>query len=288
MATGTTPHKPKKVFVISPIGADGSQVRRQADLFLEYIVQVALPEPEYEVERADAHDSPYAVTAAMLSSILNADICVADITGRNPNVFYELALAHAMDKPVVIMDGDEDSSPFDIKDMRALKYGLMPDEVRKAVNQLRAKASAPDLSPEFKDMMNPVAASFRTWTAQQQVESSGNSTEQMLLQLVESLAQKMDTVERRLRPSPADPMTSVVQAARRDMGALLQVLQRMMNNGQLSEEELRLVEVGVSILEERRHPKVMHSWIRDAERLVRSKQASAGDDPTYAQDPSGG
>lgn len=273
-----TKSQPKKVFVISPIGADGSQVRRHADLFLEFIVQAALPAPEYEVERADAHDSPYAITAAMLSSILNADICVADITGRNPNVFYELALAHAMDKPVVIMDGDKDSSPFDIKDMRALKYGLMPDEVKKAVSQLRAKASAPDLSPEFKDMMNPVAASFRTWTAQQRVETSGSSTEQMLLQLVESLAQKVDTVERRLRTPSTDPMRSVAEATRQEMRALLSELGRMLNEDRLSEDGIQLAKKGLVLMDERAHPKVMRGWIRNAEQVVRREEIEIDED----------
>ncbi|QDG88837.1 hypothetical protein [Pseudarthrobacter sp. NIBRBAC000502770] len=271
-----TKDQPKKVFVISPIGADGSQVRRHADLFLEFIVQAALPAPEFEVERADAHDSPYAITAAMLSSILNADICVADITGRNPNVFYELALAHAMDKPVVIMDGDKDSSPFDIKDMRALKFGLMPDEVKKAVSQLKAKALAPDLAPEFKDMMNPVAAAFRTWTAQQRVESSGSSTEQMLLQLVESLARKIDLVERRLRTPGAEPMAAVAEGTRQEVRALLNQFGLVLEGNQLGEEDIELVKEGLSLMEEQRHPKVMRGWIRRAEQVLRRVEADAG------------
>jgi hypothetical protein len=168
----------------------------RADRFLKYIVRAALPDPAYEVERADEHDSPLAITAAMLSSIVNAHICVADITGRNPNVFYELALAHAMDKQVVIMDGEKERSPFDIQDQRAIKYGLMPDEIEAAVAQLRAKAANINSAPAFKDMMNPVATAFRAWTTQQRVESSGDSAEQALLRVVERLEEKVDRVER--------------------------------------------------------------------------------------------
>lgn len=188
---------PKRVFVISPIGGAGTPERVRADRFLKYIVRVALPSPMYEVERADEHDSPLAITAAMLSSIVASDICVADITGRNPNVFYELALAHAMDKHVVIMDGDKERSPFDIQDQRAIKYGLMPDEIEAAVAQLEAKATNANGATLFKDMMNPVATAFRTWTTQQRVETSGDTTEQMLLRVVEQLGEKVDRVTRR-------------------------------------------------------------------------------------------
>ncbi|SLK12070.1 hypothetical protein [Arthrobacter sp. P2b] len=191
--------KPRKVFVISPIGAAGSPVRKHADLFLKYIVRAALPEPAYAVERADENDSPLAITAAMLSSLLEAEICVADITGRNPNVMYELAIAHAMNKHVVIMDSDPESSPFDIQDMRAVPYGLMPDEVEAAVRQLRQKAEHEPSHSTFRDMMNPVAVAFRKWTDQKRAESASSSSEQALLRIVERLEQK---VERAISPRP--------------------------------------------------------------------------------------
>jgi hypothetical protein len=38
--------------------------------------------------------------------IRQADVVVADCSGRNPNVFYELGLAHALDKPVVLITSD--------------------------------------------------------------------------------------------------------------------------------------------------------------------------------------
>lgn len=196
---------PKRVFVISPIGGPGTPERTRADRFLKYIVRAALPEPNYFVERADEHDSPLAISAAMLSSIVDSDICVADITGRNPNVFYELALAHAMDKHVVIMDGDKERSPFDIQDQRAIKYGLMPDEVEAAVAQLRSKATIAETHSAFRDMMNPVATAFRAWTNQQKVESSGDSAEQALLRMFERLEDKVDRLATLPRSASGGP-----------------------------------------------------------------------------------
>lgn len=185
----------KKVFVISPIGAAETDVRKNADRFLKYIVKAALPAPEYEVLRADEDDSAYAITESMLRAILEADICVADITGRNANVMYELALAHAADKKVVIMNSDTDPAPFDIKDQRVVAYGMMPEEIARAVADLRAKADH-EPNAKLRSMLNPVADAFRNWMALQRVESAAGSEGQALTHIVENLERKVDKVLR--------------------------------------------------------------------------------------------
>ena len=49
---------------------------------------------------------------------------VAELTSRNPNVFYELGLAHALDKPVVLVSSNEDDVPFDLKHIRVIYYNV--------------------------------------------------------------------------------------------------------------------------------------------------------------------
>ena len=53
-----------------------------------------------------------------------AKVLVAELTGRNPNVFYELGLAHALDKPVVLISSNEDDVPFDLKHIRVIYYNV--------------------------------------------------------------------------------------------------------------------------------------------------------------------
>jgi len=66
-------------------------------------------------------------------SIYNAQIIVADLTGRNPNVMYELGLAHAAKKPVIMLAQSEDDIPFDIRHIRYIKYN------EKDLNKLRSE-----------------------------------------------------------------------------------------------------------------------------------------------------
>ena len=56
--------------------------------------------------------------------INSATVLVAELTGRNPNVFYELGLAHALDKPVVLVCSNEADVPFDLQHIRVIYYDM--------------------------------------------------------------------------------------------------------------------------------------------------------------------
>ncbi|RLP28005.1 hypothetical protein D8676_02315 [Mesorhizobium sp. YM1C-6-2] len=58
------------------------------------------------------------------SGINSAKVLVAELTTRNPNVFYELGLAHALDKPVVLISSNGEDVPFDLKHIRVIYYDV--------------------------------------------------------------------------------------------------------------------------------------------------------------------
>jgi hypothetical protein len=51
-----------------------------------------------------------------------AKVILADLTGKNPNVLYELGLAHAITKPAILVAQSLDDIPFDLKDLRIILY----------------------------------------------------------------------------------------------------------------------------------------------------------------------
>lgn len=53
-----------------------------------------------------------------------AKVLVAELTSRNPNVFYELGLAHALKKPVVLVSAKEEDVPFDLQHIRVIYYDV--------------------------------------------------------------------------------------------------------------------------------------------------------------------
>jgi hypothetical protein len=123
----------RRCFVISPIGAEGSDVREHADDVFEFIVKPALDELQIDGYRADHFAKIGKITEQMFESILGEDLCIAILTGHNPNVFYELAIAHAAARPVIILVEKGTTIPFDIRDMRAVEYDLKPKALRDRV-----------------------------------------------------------------------------------------------------------------------------------------------------------
>jgi hypothetical protein len=58
------------------------------------------------------------------SGINSAKVLIAELTNRNPNVFYELGLAHALQKPVVLISSNENDVPFDLQHIRVIYYDV--------------------------------------------------------------------------------------------------------------------------------------------------------------------
>mgnify|MGYP001766543246 CR=1 FL=1 len=107
-------------FYIAPIGADGSVQRKHSDLFLESLVIPGLNSLNLKVVRADKIDDPGIITSQIIEYIVKSKLVVADLSFHNPNVFYEMALRHAVRRPIVQIIRKRDPIPFDINQMRTI------------------------------------------------------------------------------------------------------------------------------------------------------------------------
>jgi hypothetical protein len=138
-------------FYIAPIGDEGSDPRKHSDLFLGSIVEPALEPFQLTVIRADAIDKPGIITRQIIDYIMRSRLVIADLSFHNPNVFYELALRHAVKLPIVQLIRTSDRVPFDVNQMRTIQidttdiYSLVPriDSYRAEVaNQVRRALEA--------------------------------------------------------------------------------------------------------------------------------------------------
>jgi len=78
-----------------------------------------------QCERADEQTLTVPVLDKINDFIRAADVIIADCTGRNPNVFYELGIAHAHDKKVILISqGRHEDVPSDIKHYEFIFYQL--------------------------------------------------------------------------------------------------------------------------------------------------------------------
>ena len=78
----------KMCFVIAPIGEPDSDTRKRSDQILRHIVRPAVESKGYTAVRADEISEPGIITSQVIQHVVDDPLVVADLTERNPNVFY--------------------------------------------------------------------------------------------------------------------------------------------------------------------------------------------------------
>lgn len=104
-------------FVMMPFG-------QWMDAYYREIYVPAIRDAGLEPVRADELFSTGSVIEQIWEQIARAKVLLADLTGKNANVFYELGLAHAANKPVVFTTGELEDVPFDLRHLRVAVYDI--------------------------------------------------------------------------------------------------------------------------------------------------------------------
>src|SRR5258708_36471708 len=105
-------HK-KSCFIICPIDKTGSATRMRSDKVLDEIVKPVASDLGYEVERSDTYQKPGIINNQIIQLLHDSNLVIADLTGGNPNVFYELGVRDTLGKPEVLMMQEGEIPPFD-------------------------------------------------------------------------------------------------------------------------------------------------------------------------------
>ena len=123
----------KSVFVLMPFGDEFGPVYSD-------FIKPTLEEVGFDVVRADDIQSQRNILRDVIEGIDRSDLIIADLTSANPNVFYELGLAHMLKKPVVLITQSIDEVPFDLRAYRLLDYSTHFAHIGKAKDKLASYA----------------------------------------------------------------------------------------------------------------------------------------------------
>ena len=149
----------KICFVISPIGESGSNIRKRSDQVLKYIIRPAVESCGYKVVRADEIPEPGIITNQIIQHVVDAPLVIADLTGQNPNVFYELAIRHATRKPLIQIINKVEDIPFDVGSMRTIPVDHQDlDSVEEAKTEIKRQIQS--LEESSSSLENPISVAL--------------------------------------------------------------------------------------------------------------------------------
>lgn len=93
-------------------------------------------EKKFRVKRADTIFKSSEIIEDIWEYINKAKFIIADVTEKNPNVFYELGIAHTVGKEVFIITQNDEDVPFDVKHRRFFKYSNDEEGLKKLQKDL--------------------------------------------------------------------------------------------------------------------------------------------------------
>lgn len=175
----------KRCFVIAPIGEASSDTRKRSDQILKHVVAPAVDACGYEKPvRADQIAEPGMITSQVIQHIVDDELVIADLTERNPNVFYELAVRHAVRRPLVQMIRKGDQIPFDVAGARTVFVDHKDlDSVEAAIEEISNQIRALEKDPS--KLETPISVSLDL----QLLKQSENPEERSLGDVLTSLSE---------------------------------------------------------------------------------------------------
>ena len=206
-------------FVIMPFGG-------WLDNYYEAIYCPAIKAAGLEPHRADDLYRPSTITNDIWEYTRRAKLLPADLSGRNPNVFYELGLAHALAKPAILIAESIEEIPFDLRALRILVYDKNDPKWGEQL-RLRIEASIKEVIEAPKEAVLPAFLEVRDRTPNLSVTSHEK-------ELIE-IKQELELLRREVRnrapqyePRSSSPMRS---------SDVARLLRSLVDDG-LSDEEI--------------------------------------------------
>ena len=129
----------KICFIVTAIGESGTETRDRADEVFSYLISPVCEELGYKPVRVDQVDAVDNINETIINYLKTAPMVVADMTGHNPNAFYELGFRQALELPLVPIIQAGNRLPFDVISQRTVFYNLSVGKIEQSKRELKAK-----------------------------------------------------------------------------------------------------------------------------------------------------
>jgi hypothetical protein len=208
---------PLECGLVMPIAAiDGCSPEHWAQVrafLVEAICEI--DEPKFVAKLVSEEADVGMILRRIVQNVYKSEIVVCDVSGKNPNVMFELGMRMAFDKPVVIIKDDQTGYSFDTSIIEHLEY---PRDLRYPVmvefkRRLKAKIEA-TVQSSRKDGYQGFLKNFGTFTVAHLAEKQG-SIEEVLLQNMAELQKSVAAIQRSVPPAQREPTlnSNIVRSA---------------------------------------------------------------------------
>lgn len=185
----------KTCFVVMPISDMPPYPEGHFHRVLEHLITPACNAAGFEVIRADKIASTHLIILNIIKNILDADLVICDISGKNPNVMYELGVRHSFNLPTVLIKDHQTSDIFDIQGMRYTRYdeNLRVDNIQRNIESLID--SIRETTTQSKDDVNSFVNLLNISAAKQPAPKEIHADTLIVLDAISKLEKRLDLIE---------------------------------------------------------------------------------------------
>ena len=186
----------RKCFVVSPIGDDGSDIRKNADQLFNHIIKPVCEQCGFCAIRIDHKNTPDSITQDILDSLDRYELVIADLTGQNPNVFFEIGYRASTGKPVIHLKRRGEKIPFDVSSIRTFDYDL----------------TDLDVVAETRERLEKAILSFAYEDDSDEIEEMEGGEGSKIISILNAITYKLDILSRDIRKKDYENIKAVIEA----------------------------------------------------------------------------
>lgn len=194
--SGKNEEEQRMCFVVSPIGDEGSDIRRNADQLFNHIIKPVCEKCGFDAVRIDHENTPDLITQGILDSLHNYDLVIADLTGHNPNVFFEMGYRTSIGKPIIHLKRKGENIPFDVSSIRTFDYDL----------------TDLDIVAETRDRLEKAILSFVYEDDMAEIDEVEGSESNKIISLLNDIVYKLDVLSEDVRKKDQESIKTVIEA----------------------------------------------------------------------------
>lgn len=185
--------KKKICFVIMPIADMAGYDTGHFTRVYEHLIKPACESAGFKPIRSDEVSSSHMIVVDILQKIVESDIAICDLSGKNPNVLYELGLRQAFNKKTVLIKDNKTDNIFDVQGFRYFQYDhvLRIDNVNNEV--LKISTSLKETIEATNDI-NSIVQLLQIEPAKVGEKTKLSAEETILLNAINNISKKLESL----------------------------------------------------------------------------------------------